>query len=83
VISHIPLPTLWLCNDHYRQSCARAGYELPILPAFNVLHQTCDAAECTATADVLITDVETLLLRESEKDNNILDVLRQPERKPK
>jgi hypothetical protein len=59
-MTHIPLPTLWLCQDHYRQSCTRAGYELPILPAFNVTHQKCDDPECTATADVLINDMETL-----------------------
>jgi hypothetical protein len=67
-MTHLALPTLWLCNDHYRQTCTRAGYELPILPAFNVTHQKCDGQDCTATADVLINDMEAMLLHEqSEK----------------
>jgi hypothetical protein len=61
---HIALPTLWLCNDHYRRHCEASGYELPILPAFNVLHQKCDSPECTATADVLINDMETMQRKE-------------------
>ena len=62
------IPTLWLCNDHYRRTCEASGYEVPILPAFNVLYQKCDESGCEATADVLISDVETMQVREeSEK----------------